>query len=67
MKENYRAKEEKEVLNSVKRRKASWICHVLRTNCILKHVTEEVIEGMGRRGRRRKEGLDYLKEKRRKS
>jgi len=40
----------------VKRRKADWIGHILRRNCLLKHVTEGKIEGRievtGRRGRR---------------
>jgi hypothetical protein len=40
----------------------------LRRNCLLKHVIEEKIEGrievMGRRGRRRKQLLEDLKEKR---
>jgi hypothetical protein len=40
----------------------------LRTNCLLKHVTEGKIEGkievMGRTGRRRKQLLDILKVKR---
>jgi hypothetical protein len=40
----------------------------LRRNCLLKHVIEGKIEGIievtGRRGRRRKQPLDDLKEKR---
>jgi len=46
-------------------RTASWIGHILRRNCFLKHVIEEKIEGSievtGRRGRRRKQLLDDLK------
>jgi hypothetical protein len=42
--------------------------HILRRNCLLKHVIEEKLEGRiemtGRRGRRRKQLLDDLKEKR---
>jgi hypothetical protein len=42
---------------------------MLRRNCLLKHVIEGKIEGRveikGRRGRRRKQLLDELKEKRR--
>jgi hypothetical protein len=34
-------------------------------DCLLKHVTEGKIEGMGRRRRRYKQLLDDLKEKRR--
>jgi hypothetical protein len=43
--------------------------HILRRNCLLKHVIEETLEGMiemtGRRGGRRKQLLGDLKEKRR--
>jgi hypothetical protein len=38
----HRVKEERNILHTVKRRKAKWIGHILRRNCILKHV----IEGM---------------------
>ena len=44
------------------------ISHILRTNYLLKRVVEEKIAGMieetGRRGRRRKQPLDNLKERR---
>jgi hypothetical protein len=43
---------------------ARWIGHILRRNCLLKHVTEEKVEGTRRRGRRHKQLLDDLKEKR---
>ena len=48
----------------MKRRKANWIGHILRRNCLLKHVTEGNIEGRievkGRRERRRRQVLgDY--------
>jgi hypothetical protein len=50
-------------------RKANWIGHILRRNCLLKHVIEGKLEGRiemtGRRGRRRKRLLDDLKEKKR--
>jgi hypothetical protein len=46
------------ILYTIKRRKANWIGHVLRTDCLLKHVIEGKIEGRiegtGRRGRNRK-------------
>jgi tRNA pseudouridine-54 N-methylase len=49
-------------------RKANWIGHILRRNCLLKHVIEGKIERnievTGRCGRRRKQLLDDLKEKR---
>jgi hypothetical protein len=65
----HRVKEERNILHTIKRRKANWIGHILRRNCLLKHVIEGKIEGRieitGRRGRRRKQLLDDLKEKRR--
>jgi hypothetical protein len=62
--EYYRFKEERNILHEMKRRKANWIGHILRRNCLIKHVIEEKREGTGRRGRRRKQLLDYHKEKR---
>jgi hypothetical protein len=65
----HRVKEERNMLHTIKRRKANWIGHILRRNCLLKHVIEGKLEGriekMGRRGRRRKLLLDDVKEKRR--
>jgi hypothetical protein len=65
----HRVKEERNILHTIKRRKANWNCHILRRNCLLKHVIEGKLEGRidmtGRRGRRRKQLLDDLKEKRR--
>jgi hypothetical protein len=53
---------------SIKRRKANWIGHVFRRNCLPKHVIEGKLEVRTeitrRRGRRRKQLLDDLKEKR---
>ena len=57
------------ILYIIRRRKANWTGHILRRNCLLKHVMEvkieERIEVTGRRGRRRKQLPDDLKEKRR--
>jgi hypothetical protein len=39
------------------------ICHILRRNCLLKHVIEGKIEGTGGRERRRTQLLDGPKEK----
>jgi hypothetical protein len=65
----HRVKEERNILHNIKRRKANWIGHILSRNYHLKHAIEEKLEartGMtGRRGRRRKQLLDGLKEKRR--
>jgi hypothetical protein len=59
----HRAKEERKIPHTIKRRKANWIGHILRRNCFLKHVIEGKIDGIevtGRRGRRRKQLLDDL-------
>jgi hypothetical protein len=49
------------------KKKANCIGNILRRNCLLKHVIEGKIQGRiratGRRGRRRKQLLDDLKEK----
>jgi hypothetical protein len=64
----HRVKEERNIVHTIKRRKANWIGHILRRNCFLKHVIEGKLEGrievMGRRERRHKQLLDDLKEKR---
>jgi hypothetical protein len=41
----HRVKEERNILHATKRRKANWIDHVLRRNCLLKHVIEGKFEG----------------------
>jgi hypothetical protein len=65
----HRVKEQRNILHTIKIRNANWISHILRRNCLLKHVIEGKLEGRieitGRRGRRRKQLLDDLKEKRR--
>ena len=52
---------------TIKRRKDNWVGHILRTNCLLKHVTEGQTEGRtevtGRRARRGKQLLDDLRDK----
>jgi hypothetical protein len=63
----HRVKEERSSLHTINRSKANWIGHILRRNCLIKHVIEEKIEGTmevtGMGGRRRKQLLDCLKEK----
>jgi hypothetical protein len=65
----HRVNEERNIVHTIKRRKANWIGHILRRNCLLKHVIEGKLEGridvIEKRGRRRKQLLDDLKEKRR--
>ena len=52
----------------MRKRKANWIVHILRRNCLLKQIIEGKIKGQievtGRRGRRRKKLLDDLKDRR---
>jgi len=58
-------KEERNVLHTVKRRKANWIGHILHRNCLLKRVIEGKVEGRiltGTRRRRRKQLVHDLKE-----
>jgi hypothetical protein len=61
-----KVKEQKNILHEIRKRKANWIGHILRRNCILQRVTEEKIQGeievTGRQGRRRRKLLDDLKE-----
>jgi hypothetical protein len=67
MKKSYIVKEERNILNTIKRRKANRLGRILRRNCLLKHVIEGKLEGgievMGRRGRRRKQLLMTLRKK----
>jgi hypothetical protein len=64
----HRVKEERNIVHTIKRRKANWIGHILRRNCLPKHVIQGKIEGgiemTGRQGRRRKQLLDDPVEKR---
>jgi hypothetical protein len=41
-----RVKEDRNILHTIKRRKANWIGHTLGRNRLLKHVVEGKIEGM---------------------
>ena len=61
----HRVKEERNILHTIKRRKANWIGHILCRNCLLKHTTEGNREGgievTERQGRRRKHLLMTLR------
>jgi hypothetical protein len=63
-----RVREYRNILHTVKRRKANLIGHILRRNCLLKHVIEEKmdrrIEVTGRWERRRMQLLEDLRESR---
>jgi hypothetical protein len=52
----YRVKEQRNILHEIRKRKANWIGHILRLNCLLQRVTEGKIQGRievtGRQDRR---------------
>jgi hypothetical protein len=54
-----RVKEQRNILHEIRKRKANWIGHILRGNCLLQE-----IEVTGRRERRCSKLLDDLKERR---
>ena len=62
MKKCYIVKEDRNVLHTIKTGKANWLAHILRGNCLLKHVIEGKIGCTGRRGKRRKQLLDDVQE-----
>jgi hypothetical protein len=39
-----RVKEQKNISHEISKRKANWIGHILRRNCLLQHVIEEKIK-----------------------
>jgi hypothetical protein len=61
-------KKHRNILHEISKRKANWIGHILRRNCLLQQVFEGKIkwwiEVTGRRGRRRRKLLDDLQERR---
>jgi len=61
-------KEQWDILHEIRKRKANWIGHILRRNCLLQQVIEGKIKGgievTGRRGRRLRKLLDDLKVRR---
>ena len=61
-----RVNEQRNVLHETRKRKANWIGHILRRNCLLQQVIEgkikRGIEVTGRQGRRHRKLLDDLKE-----
>jgi len=57
------------MLHEIRKRKAKWIGHILRKNCLLQRVIKGKIQGgeidvTGRQGRRPRKLLDKLKESR---
>ena len=63
-----RVSEQRNILREIRKRKANWIGHILRRNCLLRQVIERKIKGemevTRRRGRSRKKLLDDLKDRR---
>ena len=63
-----RVNEQRNILHEIRKRKASWIGHILRRNCLLQQVIEGKIKGQievtRRWGRKRKKLLDDLKDRR---
>ena len=63
-----RVNEQRNILHEIRKRKANWIGHILRRNCLLKQVIEGKIKGeievTRRRGRRRRKLPDDLKDMR---
>ena len=63
-----RVNEQRNILHEIRKRKANWIGHILRRNCLLQQVIEGKIkwqiEVTRRRGRRRKKLMDDLKDRR---
>jgi hypothetical protein len=63
-----RVKEQRNILHEISKRKANWIGHILRRNCLLQQVIEGNIKGRievtGRRRRRRRNLQNDLKERR---
>jgi hypothetical protein len=64
-----RGKEQRNILHDVSKRKANWVRHILRRNCLLQQVIEgkinEVKEVTGRRRTRRRRKLLYDRNERR--
>ena len=62
-----RVNEQRNMLHEIRKRKANWIGHILRRNCLLQVIEGKIkggIEVTRRRGRRRKKLLDELYDRR---
>jgi hypothetical protein len=63
-----RVKEQRNILHEISKRKSNQVGHILRRNCLVRQVIEGKIKGRmevtGRRGRRRRNLLDDLKDRR---
>jgi hypothetical protein len=59
-----RVNEERNILHTIRQRKANWIGHILHRNCLLSHIIEGKIIGTRRLSSTREQLLDDLKEAR---
>jgi ribosomal 50S subunit-associated protein YjgA (DUF615 family) len=61
-------KQQRNILHEIRKRKANWIGHILRRNCLLQEAIEGKIKGRievtRKRGRRHKKLLDDLGDRR---
>ena len=55
---------QRNIQHEIRKRKANWIGHILRRNCLLKQFIKGKKEVTRRRGKRRKKLLDDLKDRR---
>ena len=64
----FRVNKQRNIVHAVRKRKANWIGHILRRNCLLQQVIQGKVKGQievrRRRGRRRKKLLDDLNNRR---
>jgi len=58
-----RVNEQRNILHEIRKRKANWIGHILRRNCLLKQVIEGKIKGEMKGTRRRRKLVDELKDR----
>jgi len=59
-----RVDEQRNILHEIRKRKANWIGHILRRNCLLQQAIEGNIEGQIEVTRRRGRRLEDLKDRR---
>jgi hypothetical protein len=59
-----RVSEQRNIRHEIRKRKANWIGHILRRNCLLKEVIEGEIKGQIEVTRRRKKLLDDIGDRR---
>jgi hypothetical protein len=59
-----RVNEQRNILHEIRKRKANWIVHILRRNCLIEGKIKGELEVTRKRGRRRNKLLDDLKDRR---